>query len=111
MVQVLVVLLCCGGMLLFVAGMVGILRLPDAYTRLHMAGMLDTLGLLTLLLGLVLYGGIQATPMTPLVQLKVLLLWGFVLITSPTATHAMVDAGVRSGLAPWVQTDGKRRRK
>jgi multicomponent Na+:H+ antiporter subunit G len=111
MIQILVILLCCAGMLLFVGGMIGILRLPDAYTRLHMAGMLDTLGLLTLLLGLVLYGCIQETPMTLLVQLKVLLLWGFVLITSPTATHAMVDAGVRAGLTPWVQPDAKRRRK
>ncbi|MFH1914821.1 cation:proton antiporter [Pseudodesulfovibrio pelocollis] len=110
MIETLVIFLCCAGMLLFLGGMIGILRLPDAYTRLHMAGMLDTLGLLILLLGLVLYGFLHA-PMSLLVQFKILLLWGFVLVTSPTATHAMVDAGVRAGLTPWVQPDAKRRRK
>jgi len=32
----------------------------------------------------------------------------FVFIASPTATHAIVDAGVRAGLAPWVKGEKRR---
>jgi multicomponent Na+:H+ antiporter subunit G len=37
-----------------------------------------------------------------LVALKIILIVIFVFITSPTATHAIVDAGVRAGLMPWT---------
>jgi multicomponent Na+:H+ antiporter subunit G len=38
-----------------------------------------------------------------LTGLKILLIVVFVFITSPTATHAIVDAGVRAGLSPWLK--------
>jgi multicomponent Na+:H+ antiporter subunit G len=41
--------------------------------------------------------------MSVLVQLKILLLWAFVLVTSPTATHAIVNAGIRAGIEPWIK--------
>lgn len=91
------------GCLLFVGGTIGILRLPDAYTRLHMAGKLDTLGSLCLLIALAAYAGTAPDHATWLVQIKILLLWIFVFLTSPTATHAMVDAALRAGLEPWMR--------
>jgi multicomponent Na+:H+ antiporter subunit G len=97
-----VIFLCVLGLLFYTGGTIGILRLPDVYTRLHMAGKLDTLGSLSLLLGLILYGGYTGA-MSVLVQLKILLLWAFVLVTSPTATHAIVNAGIRAGIEPWIK--------
>ena len=108
-INALVIILCLLGLILFVGGTVGILRLPDVYTRLHMAGKLDTLGTLCLLLGLGLYFW-KSESYHILVLLKLALLWGFVSFTSPTATHAMVDAGMRAGLNPWLKPDRKRKR-
>jgi multicomponent Na+:H+ antiporter subunit G len=93
---------CLFGLLLYTGGTIGILRLPDVYTRLHMAGKLDTLGSLSLLLGLIAYGEFSGV-MNLLVQLKILLLWAFVLVTSPTATHAIVNASMRAGVEPWMK--------
>jgi len=107
-INALIIILCLLGLVLFVGGSVGILRLPDVYTRLHMAGKLDTLGTLCLLLGLALYFW-TAESHSVLVLLKLGLLWGFISFTSPTATHAMVDAGMRAGLNPWLKPDKKRR--
>jgi multicomponent Na+:H+ antiporter subunit G len=108
-INTLIIILCLLGLVLFVGGSVGILRLPDVYTRLHMAGKLDTLGTLSLLLGLGVYFWTSEST-NILVVLKMLLLWGFVSFTSPTATHAMVDAGMRAGLNPWMKPDKKRKR-
>ena len=39
---------------------------------------------------------------------KMILIMAFVFLASPTATHAIVDAGVRAGLAPWAKGDERR---
>ncbi len=109
MTNLLIIILCASGMLFFTGGTLGILRLPDVYTRLHMAGKLDTLGSLSLLLGLAIYHGWDDGTAL-IVKLKFLLLWFFVFLTSPTATHAMVVVGMRVGITPWMNTgrEGKR---
>jgi monovalent cation/proton antiporter MnhG/PhaG subunit len=54
MLETLAIVLIFTGLLFDFGGTIGILRLPDVYTRLHMAGKLDTLGSMCLLLGLAL---------------------------------------------------------
>lgn len=97
-------LLVCG-LFFFAVGAVGVIRLPDFYTRLHSAGMLDSMGLLLCMGALALLSlqdfGVPAL----LTCLKIVLIVVFVYITSPTATHAIVDAGVRAGLKPWTKRD------
>jgi multicomponent Na+:H+ antiporter subunit G len=87
------------GLIFFTGGTVGILRFPDFYTRLHPAGKLDTFGLVTTMGALAVY--VMFSQHEPLTALKIVLIVVFVFITSPTATHAIVDAGVRAGLRPW----------
>ncbi|RPI54245.1 MAG: sodium:proton antiporter [Deltaproteobacteria bacterium] len=89
-------------------GSVGILRFPDFYSRLHPAGKLDTLGSLLALIAFALFNLHHFSLMALLTSLKILLIFVFVSIASPTATHGIVDAGVRAGLAPW--TKGQKRR-
>ncbi len=91
------------GLLFFTGGAVGIIRMPDFYSRLHPAGKLDTMGLLMSMLGLAVYALGDMTLGEALTSLKIILIVVFVFITSPTATHAIVDAGVRAGLEPWTQ--------
>ena len=96
----LTILLICG-LIFFTGGTLGILRFPDFYSRLHPAGKLDTFGLVTTVGALAAYTFlVQAAFLT---ALKIILIMVFVFITSPTATHAIVDAGVRAGLKPWTK--------
>ena len=93
-------LLICG-LVFFAGGAVGIVRFPDFYSRLHPAGKLDTAGLAITMGALALYTASPFSLEAVITALKIILIFVFVFITSPTATHAIVDAGVRAGLAPW----------
>ena len=53
--------------------------------------------------GLALYILQDFTLQSFLTAVKVVLIVIFIFITSPTATHAMVDAGIRAGLKPWTK--------
>ena len=76
------------GSLFGVAAGIGILRFPDFYTRLHAAGVSDTMGAWLLLFGLMLQAGLsQAT-------IKLALIVVFLFFTSPTATHALARAAL-----------------
>ncbi len=82
------------GVFFVFAGTLGVLRLPDFFSRIHAAGMTDTLGVELILLGLMLQAGFS------LLSLKFLLVAFFLLLTSPTATHAMANAAYHGGLKP-----------
>jgi multicomponent Na+:H+ antiporter subunit G len=89
------------GLFFFAGGALGIIRFPDFYSRLHPAGKLDTAGLVTTMGALALYVASSFTLAAVITALKIILIVVFVFITSPTATHAIVDAGVKAGLIPW----------
>ncbi len=93
------------GLVFFTGGTIGILRLPDFYTRLHPAGKLDTLGSLLMIFALALYTAGDLTLSAALTGLKMILIVVFIFLSSPTATHSIVDAGVRAGLAPWIKQE------
>lgn len=103
MLNLIVVILLLVGLLFFAGGSIGLLRFPDFYTRLHAAGKLDTMGLLTTMLAMALYCLHDFSWMTVLTGLKIMLIVVFIFITSPTATHAVVDAARRAGLEPWTK--------
>jgi multicomponent Na+:H+ antiporter subunit G len=102
-VNALVTILLTMGLIFFTGGCVGILRLPDFYTRLHPAGKLDTLGSLLMMLAVALFNLHHFSWGALLTSLKIILIVVFIFLSSPTATHAMVDAGVRAGLEPWTK--------
>lgn len=70
-----------GGLFFLLVGTIGILRLPDTYTRAHSAAKCDTLGAILCLFALILYSGFSFS------SLKILLTIVFLWITAPTATH------------------------
>lgn len=84
-----------GAFLVVVAG-VGLLRLPDFYTRIHGAGVTDTLGAALILMGL----AIQAGP--TLTAAKLVLVFVFLALTGPTSGHALAKAAYLRGLEPWL---------
>ncbi len=91
------------GLVFFAGGTVGIIRMPDFYSRLHPAGKLDTMGLMCMVTGLAIYNLEHFTWDNLLISLKMFLIVFFVFLSSPTATHAIVDAGIRAGLRPWTK--------
>ena len=99
--NIIVIILLLAGLFLFFATTVGILRFPDFYSRMHAAGKGDTLSSLLMLLGLALYEFHELNLDTVLVGLKILLILVFIFMASPTATHAITDAGYESGVKPW----------
>ncbi len=98
------------GLFFFTGGSLGILRFPDFYSRLHPAGKLDSMGLLMTMTGMAIFTLQDFSLAAILTALKIMLIVVFVFITSPTATHAIVDAGVRAGLEPWT-APGKKENK
>ena len=101
--NIVVGVLLIGGLIFFTGGAVGILRFPDFYSRLHPAGKLDTAGQLLALSAIALYVAGDLSLHELLTAVKIGLIVVFVYITSPTATHAIVDAGMRAGLKPWTR--------
>ncbi len=96
------------GAIFCVIGAAGVLRFPDFYTRTHAASITDTLGALLILLGLMLQAGKLAAAadwdiLATLVVVKLAMVGGFILLTSPTAGHALVKAAFAHGLK--VETD------
>jgi len=85
------------GSVFSVVGAIGLLRLPDFYTRLHAAGITDTLGAWALM------GGILLQTESWLVAVKLVLIVVFLFFTSPTATHALARAALASRLNPWTK--------
>ncbi len=106
--DIIVVLFLFAGLFFFAGGAVGILRFPDFYSRLHPAGKLDTLGLLLSMIALALFNLHHFSLGTVLTSAKIILIVIFVFLASPTATHAIVDAGVRAGLEPWIKGEQRR---
>jgi len=82
------------GSLFAMTGGLGLLRLPDFFSRLHGGGITDTMGAGLILSGLMLQSGIsQAT-------FKLLLILLFLFITSPTSAHALAQSALAHGVRP-----------
>lgn len=105
--SVVVIALLVAGVFLFAVGVLGILRFPDFYTRLHAAGKCDTLGSILLILALALFNLQEFTFANLLVSLKILSILLFVFVAGPTATHALTEAALVVGVEPWTK-EGKR---
>ncbi|TVR91112.1 MAG: hypothetical protein EA418_14385 [Wenzhouxiangellaceae bacterium] len=89
--------LIAAGCLFFLAGTVGLLRLPDFYCRLHATTKCDAVGAVLILSGVALVAGIEAQ------TIRILALIALIAISSPTAGHALARAGWHAGHRPWTR--------
>ena len=85
--------LAAGGLFCIVGG-VGLLRMPDFFTRMHAVSVMETVGAGLILIGLMLQSGWS------LVAAKLLIVGLLIFFTSPTATHALARAALARGLEP-----------
>ena len=86
------------GSLFILCGSIGILRFPDFFTRIHAAGVTETAGMGFILIGLLIESGIG------LVSLKILIIMAFMIITSPTASHALAKAAAHGKHDPFLKS-------
>lgn len=92
------------GFLFTFLGIIGVLRFPDFYSRLHAVGKSDTLGIALMLVGIALQNALS------LDTLKILFILVFIFFANPLLTHALSRAALKFGLKPWELTDEEKLR-
>ena len=97
-VDVLTWILLISGALFSIVGGFGIVRLPEFFSRMHAGGITDTLGAGLIIGGLMLQGGFS------LVTVKLFMIIFFLIITSPTACHALAKSALAQGVTPELDT-------
>lgn len=91
-----------GGGLFILAGAIGVVRFPDFYTRMHAAGVTDTLGAELMLIAM----AVQTDSI--LIIIKLVFIAFFLFMTSPVATHSVAHAAFVAGLKPVQGAIGRR---
>ena len=82
------------GCFFILSGSLGLIKLPDVFSRIHAAGLIDTLGSGFIVLALIVYSGFS------LLSLKLLLIPLFLIFTSPVTGHAIALFAHESGYKP-----------
>lgn len=82
------------GIFFLLIGSIGTIRLPDFYSRTHATSKSDTLGMILIIIGLIIYEGLTLNGG------KLFLVLLFILIANPIGSHALARAAHLSGLTP-----------
>ncbi len=91
----LAIALILAGLFFLVVAAIGMLRLPDVFTRCHALSLTDSLGAFLVLAGLAVYQGFSLN------LLKILVVLMLIYLLNPVIAHATIRAALRSGLRPW----------
>ncbi|NIA11097.1 MAG: hypothetical protein GWP10_15565 [Nitrospiraceae bacterium] len=89
------------GLFFFTTSIIGLIRFPDFYCRMHATGKGDTLGTILLFAGFIVYEGVTLT------SLKLLLIPVFIFLASPTVTHSIGKAAVSCCAKGWEKEKSK----
>lgn len=100
LLDALAVVLLVVGLVFVLGGTLGLVRLPDLFSRAHATGKCDSVGVGSILLAVALLGGLDVG------DLKLMLLLLLSLASGPTTAHALARAGHRTGLRVWRRPEG-----
>ncbi|HAC14726.1 MAG TPA: cation:proton antiporter [Bacteroidetes bacterium] len=89
------------GIFFMLIGSIGILRLPDFFSRTHAISKSDTLGILFVVLGLIIHDG------TLVNSLKLGLIMIFIALANPIGSHALANAALKKGMKPLLHKKKK----
>lgn len=84
-------------------GALGLVRMPEVFTRMHAASVIDTLGVGFLIVGMMLQAGLT------LVSAKLLFILALFFFTGPVITHALAQAALEVGVEPRLAEDRRGR--
>lgn len=96
MTQLISGVLLAAGAFIAITSAVGVLRMPDVFSRMHPAGENESLGHTLILAGLAVAAG------PGLISAKLLLLWLFLMLLAPATGHALTRAAWLDGRRPWT---------
>jgi len=97
-VDLVIILLLLAGVFFYFVGTIGLIRLPDVYSRLHATTKCDTLGVGLIFLSLILLNPISVN------SVKLMIIVLFVWITNPTSAHIIARASYRTNMACCPET-------
>ena len=83
------------GLFFMIVAAIGVIRLPDVFSRSHAASLADSLGAFLMLVGIALHEGLGIN------MLKILVVLVLLYILNPVIAHATIRAALRSGIKPW----------
>ena len=93
--DILSIIFIASGLFFLIVAAIGVIRLPDVFSRSHAVSLTDSLGAFLMLVGIALHEGISKN------ILKILVVIALLYILNPVITHATIRAAIRSGLKPW----------
>jgi multicomponent Na+:H+ antiporter subunit G len=82
-------------------GSVGVVRLPDFFTRSHATSKSDTLGIMLIVVGLMFFEGFSLN------SLKLVIVFVFVALANPVGAHALARAAFKFGEKPWFKKESE----
>jgi multicomponent Na+:H+ antiporter subunit G len=91
--------LIAGGAFFMLVGAVGLLRMPELFTRMHAGGVIDTMGAGLLILGMMLQTHLDLT------TLKLFFIAVLFFFTGPIVTHALAQAALHEDIKPTLAED------
>ena len=83
------------GLFFLIVAAIGVIRLPDVFSRSHAVSLTDSLGAFLMLVGIAFHEGLGKS------MLKILAVLALLYIQNPVIAHATIRAAIRSGLKPW----------
>jgi multicomponent Na+:H+ antiporter subunit G len=83
------------GLFFLIVAAIGVIRLPDVFSRAHAVSLTDSLGAFLMLIGIALHEGLGTN------MFKIFVVLALIYIINPVITHATIRAALRSGLKPW----------
>ncbi|MEX2492902.1 MAG: monovalent cation/H(+) antiporter subunit G [Nitrospirales bacterium] len=95
--EILSIMFILAGLFFLIVAAIGIIRLPDVFTRSHAVSLTDSLGAFLLLIGIGIYEGLSLN------LLKILAVLSLLYLQNPVIAHATLRAAVRAGLRPWEE--------
>ena len=93
--EILSMIFIVAGLFFLIVAAIGVIRLPDVFSRSHAISLIDSLGAFLMLIGIALHEGLGTN------MLKILVVLSLLYIINPVITHATVRAALRSGIKPW----------
>jgi len=93
--EILSMIFIVAGLFFLIVAAIGVIRLPDVFSRAHAISLTDSLGAFLMLIGIALHEGLGTN------MFKILVVLALIYIINPVITHATIRAALRSGLKPW----------
>ncbi|MFO7445889.1 MAG: monovalent cation/H(+) antiporter subunit G [Ignavibacteriaceae bacterium] len=103
--NILTIIFVVAGTFFMLVGSIGVVRLPDFFTRSHATSKSDTLGIMLVLGGLAIFEGLTLT------GIKLVLVVFFVALANPAGSHALARSALFFGIKPWFKGEPEQRGK